>query len=67
MELEEVFEKIDEIAGEFIAKLEGNFYSGASVTESTFSFYVENVGGLETERLLLEFPIGDLETDPAKL
>ena len=61
------WKKIDEIAGEFIDKLDGNFYSGASITELTFSFYVEEVGGLETERWLLEFPISDLETDPAKL
>lgn len=67
MELQEVFEKIDEIAGEFIDKLDANFYSGASVTELTFSFYLEEVGGLEIERLLLEFPIGHLETNPAKL
>jgi hypothetical protein len=67
MELQEVFERIDDIAGEFIDKLDGNFYSGASITELTFSFYIEEVGGLETERWLLEFPISDLETDPAKL
>jgi hypothetical protein len=67
MELQEVFEKIDEIAGEFIDKLDANFYSGASVTELNFSFYVEQVGGLETERLLITLPISDLETNPVKL
>ena len=67
MELTEVFEKIDDIAAVFVDNLNANYYSSASVTETEFSFYVEEVEGLEMDRLFVKFPIYDLNGNSLKI
>ena len=59
MELQEVFEKIDDIAGVFVQNLEENHYSLAQVSETTFSFFIDWQH--------FEFPLAKLTESPAKV
>lgn len=59
MELQEVFEKIDDIAGVFVDNLEENHYSFAQVSETKFSFFIDWQH--------FEFPLAKLNDSPAKV
>ena len=59
MELTEVFERIDDIAGVFVDNLEENHYSLAQVSETKFSFFIDWQH--------FEFPLAKLTESPAKV